>query len=126
MLGLICQKSLNDFWRAPGEVDHRLYQRYRGYLVEHVLANGNFYRRVRGDRGATGVNWPFGSVSAATDPARAGMRPPVVVKEQPAAAYVGGVVEVAVSANAQDVDEANQDCWVGAQPQETQASWFHP
>lgn len=64
MPGLTCQSSLDDFWQNPGKVNHRLYRRYRRYLVDHVLGNGSFYRRARSDLGATGVSWPFGSLSA--------------------------------------------------------------
>lgn len=75
MPGLTCQKSLDAFWQTPGEVDHRLYRRYRQYLIANVLGNGSFYRRVRADRGATGIAWPLGSLSATSDPARAGVLP---------------------------------------------------
>lgn len=75
MPGLTCQKPLDVFWQAPGEVDHRLYRGFRQYLVAHVLGNGSFYRRARTDRGATGIEWPLGSLSAASDPARAGVLP---------------------------------------------------
>lgn len=76
MPGLTCQEPLDRFWRAPGEVDHRLYRRYREHLVRNVLANGSFYRRVRADdRGATGIKWPFGSLTAVIDPLRVGKLP---------------------------------------------------
>ncbi|MDN5870456.1 MAG: capsular biosynthesis protein [Nitrococcus sp.] len=71
--GLTCEKSLDGFWQAPGEVDHGLYRRFRQHLVDNVLGNGSFYRRVRDDRGATGIEWPLGSLSAVSDPARAGV-----------------------------------------------------
>lgn len=75
MPGLTCRNSLDAFWRAPGAVDSRLYSRFRQYLVANVLGNGSFYRRVRADKGATGIEWPLGSLSAASDPARAGVLP---------------------------------------------------
>lgn len=65
MPGLTCQRSLDQFWQTPGRVNHRLYRRYRQYLVDNVLANGSFYRQVRSDLGTTGIRWPFGSLSAA-------------------------------------------------------------
>lgn len=68
--GLASTRSLDTFWSKPGEVDRELYLAFRRYLVRNVLGNGNFYRRVRKDKGATGVSWPFGSISAASDPAR--------------------------------------------------------
>jgi capsular polysaccharide export protein len=66
--GLTCQGSLAEFWNAPGQVDRELYLGFRRYLLGSVLANGNFYRRVRTDLGATGVAWPGGSISAASRP----------------------------------------------------------
>jgi capsular polysaccharide export protein len=66
--GLTFQGSLAEFWNAPGQVDRELYLGFRRYLLGSVLANGNFYRRVRTDLGATGVAWPGGSISAASRP----------------------------------------------------------
>lgn len=90
MPGLTCQEPLDAIWQAPGEVDHRLYRRFRQYLVANVLGNGSFYRRVRAERGATGIEWPLGSLSAASDPARAGVLP--------IAARVGEEVAVGINA----------------------------
>jgi capsular polysaccharide export protein len=73
--GLTCQKPLDAFWRAPSKVDYPLYKRFRQYLIANVLGNGNFYRRARAGGGATGVAWPLGSITAASDPARAAVLP---------------------------------------------------
>lgn len=99
MPGLTHQGSLDAFWREPGEVDYRLYQRYRQYLVDNVLGNGSFYRRVRTDLGATGVRWPFGSL-AETIGALAGTAEPAgpVPASQPVA--TDGVASVSAVASA--------------------------
>jgi capsule polysaccharide modification protein KpsS len=75
MPGLTSQRALDDFWSAPGEVDYPLYQRFRQYLITHVLGVGSFYRRLNSGAGATGIVWPLGSISAASDPDRAAVLP---------------------------------------------------
>ncbi|MDN5848726.1 MAG: capsular biosynthesis protein [Nitrococcus sp.] len=106
--GLTCEKPLDAFWQAPGEVDHRLYRRFRKHLVANVLGNGSFYRRVRADRGSTGIEWPLGSLSAASDPARAGVLP--------IAARVGEEVAVGTNAVSPPASAAARLCAGSAKP----------
>lgn len=82
MPGLTAQVPLADFWQSPGTVDRDLYRRFRDYLVANVLGNGSFYRRVRSDRGATGVAWPLGSLSQTCDPARMVTIPAAVASQK--------------------------------------------
>lgn len=115
MPGLTCQESLDSFWREPGEVDRRLYQCFRHYLVANVLGNGSFYRRVRTDRGATGVNWPCGGLSATIDPARADVSPVAARDGSEVAGEVNGVDSIAATSPRPDRHEAE---WAAAAKRE--------
>lgn len=121
MPGLTCQGSLDEFWQAPGKVDPQLYGFFRRYLVANVLANGNFYKRIRDDCGATGVAWPFGSLSAAMDPQRAGEQPSSIADDKLSTPYAEGVIEAEVAANTHGAEEKSHGYWNGTQP-----SSLHP
>jgi capsule polysaccharide modification protein KpsS len=56
--GLTARASLQHFWKCPERVNARLFRRFRAYLVDHIQANGSFYRRLPHVRSATGVSWP--------------------------------------------------------------------
>jgi capsule polysaccharide modification protein KpsS len=58
MPGLTHQGTLNEFWNEPGQVDKKLFQRFRAWLLAHNQANGNFYERLDDLPGHTGVIWP--------------------------------------------------------------------
>ncbi|WP_168161552.1 capsule biosynthesis protein [Ectothiorhodospira sp. BSL-9] len=58
MPGLTHQGALNGFWKEPGQVDKKLFQRFRAWLLAHNQANGNFYERLDNLPGHTGVIWP--------------------------------------------------------------------
>lgn len=64
MPGLTSQVPLHEFWSDPGSVNRSLFLRFRKFLLENVLGHGSFYRPLRDDRGATGIAWPHGSISA--------------------------------------------------------------
>lgn len=57
--GLTYQDSLDRFWVAAEmyESDRELYQRFKGYLVNHKQINGNFYRRFENSELKSGVLW---------------------------------------------------------------------
>lgn len=64
MPGLTFQGSLPEFLRDPGgPPDQDLYRAFRRYLLHANQANGNFYKRVVGERGI-GVRWFTGEVEA--------------------------------------------------------------
>lgn len=102
--GLASTRSLDTFWRRPGKVNRELYMAFRHYLVRHVLGNGNFYRRVCKNKGPTGVAWPFGSISAASDPARyrATVGAPIVISGSapPVSAVAAGMPAAAIAIGA--------------------------
>ncbi|MTW22665.1 capsule biosynthesis protein [Allochromatium palmeri] len=56
--GLTFQGALDEFWLAPGRIDRELYERFRGWLLTHNQANGNFYRPLTTLPNRTGVAWP--------------------------------------------------------------------
>jgi capsule polysaccharide modification protein KpsS len=58
MPGLTFQGTLEAFWRAPGQVDSRLFEQFRAWLRAHNQANGNFYRPLPKVGNRTGVLWP--------------------------------------------------------------------
>lgn len=41
--GLTFQENLAAFWRNTGKVNKNLYNRFRGYIIEHTQLNGSFY-----------------------------------------------------------------------------------
>lgn len=43
--GLVFEGELAQFWQDPGEVDGRLYERFRGHLVSSTQLNASFYAR---------------------------------------------------------------------------------
>jgi len=55
--GLTCERPLPNFWREPGQVDYRLFMRFRNWLLSRTQAHGTFYRRVPGLDTPTGINW---------------------------------------------------------------------
>ncbi len=59
-MGLTKEMPLDEFWKAPPEVDYKAYLNARAWLVHYNQANGNFYKRVSRSAGPTGVVWPAG------------------------------------------------------------------
>ena len=57
MAGITHQGSLEAFWSDPGQVDERVVQGFRAYLLAHNQFNGNFYKRLPGVDTPTGVRW---------------------------------------------------------------------
>ena len=57
--GLTYQGTLDEFWReAPDEkVDSKLFDSFRNYLIATTQINGNFYKRISGEKAATGLSW---------------------------------------------------------------------
>lgn len=57
--GLTYQGTLDEFWReAPDEkVDGKLFDSFRNYLIATTQINGNFYKRIKGEKAATGLSW---------------------------------------------------------------------
>lgn len=41
--GLVSDRTLDAFWRSPGEVDTQLYVRFRNFLVRNTQLNASFY-----------------------------------------------------------------------------------
>lgn len=56
--GLTYQGSLDHFWRSGSSIDVDMRDRFRNYLLSHVQANGNFYRKLPTASTATGIHWP--------------------------------------------------------------------
>lgn len=57
MPGLTFQGPLEEFLRDPGKPDPALYGGFRRYLLRTNQANGNFYKRLSGERRGTGIRW---------------------------------------------------------------------
>jgi capsule polysaccharide modification protein KpsS len=49
MPGLTHQGTLADFFRAPGQVNRKLYQRYRKWLIDNNQLNGSVWSRLHDD-----------------------------------------------------------------------------
>ena len=58
--GLTYQGSLESFWQEAERFkpDRELYEKFRGYVVNHKQINGSFYRRLGGTDTHTGTRWP--------------------------------------------------------------------
>lgn len=46
MPGLVHPGPLDGFWRTPGQVDRKLYQRFRNHLIAHTQLNASFYAQA--------------------------------------------------------------------------------
>lgn len=44
--GLCSQQSLDEFWRAPAEIDYALFLRLRNFLSHHGQVNGSYYKAI--------------------------------------------------------------------------------
>ncbi len=57
--GLTFQGTLDEFWReaADEKVDTGLFEAFRNYLIVTTQINGNFYKRIKGEKAATGLSW---------------------------------------------------------------------
>lgn len=78
--GLAYQGRLDDFWRSGSSIDVDMRDRFRAYLLSHVQANGNFYRKLPDAKTETGIVWPPAIAAAhhlASDssPSRTASRP---------------------------------------------------
>jgi len=66
MPGLVSQSDLKSFWQDQGEIDFKLYQHFRNWLLTFNQLNGNFYKPIEGAANPTGVVWdisePFKAV----------------------------------------------------------------
>jgi capsule polysaccharide modification protein KpsS len=60
MPGMTHQGTLDEFWRAPGQVDDELYRAFRTYLLRTNQHNGSFAQRLPGVPTPTGIRW-FGA-----------------------------------------------------------------
>jgi capsule polysaccharide modification protein KpsS len=58
MAGLTSQRSLEDFWAAPDDVDEALYNGFRNYLLRENQVNGGFYRRLVHRKLGAGLLFP--------------------------------------------------------------------
>lgn len=56
MEGLTFQGKMAEFWQDPGQVDRKLNQRFRNYLMKKNQINGNFYRRTPAFRNHSGID----------------------------------------------------------------------
>ncbi|NOX75105.1 MAG: capsular biosynthesis protein [Gammaproteobacteria bacterium] len=56
MEGMTFQGKMMEFWKTPGEIDHKLNQRFRNYLITKNQINGNFYRRTPNFKSHTGID----------------------------------------------------------------------
>lgn len=54
--GLTVQRSLESFWKRPGNVNKNIFSAFRQYLVENNQLNGSFIS-VLNKSSATGLNW---------------------------------------------------------------------
>lgn len=59
MEGLTYQGPLDSFWKEAESlvVDRELYERFRGYVVNHMQLNGSFYRRLPHTGTISGIVW---------------------------------------------------------------------
>ena len=57
--GLTYQGTLDEFWREASDerVDSKLFDSFRNYLIATTQINGNFYKRIKGEKAATGLSW---------------------------------------------------------------------
>ncbi len=57
--GLTFQGTLDEFWREAQDekVDGKLFNSFRNYLIATTQINGNFYKRIPGEKSATGLSW---------------------------------------------------------------------
>ncbi|RZT94238.1 capsular polysaccharide export protein [Advenella incenata] len=57
--GLTFQGDLDEFWMEAADqiVDKKLFSAFRSYLIATTQINGNFYKRIRGEKSATGLAW---------------------------------------------------------------------
>jgi capsule polysaccharide modification protein KpsS len=58
MPGLTFQKSLDEFWSAPGVVDNALYRAFRTYLLCTNQVNGSYVKRLKSLPSGAGIHWP--------------------------------------------------------------------
>ncbi len=58
MPGLTSQQSLDEFWRAPEQVDIDLMERFRAWLHRNNQIKGNFYRVLTNSGYRTGMIFP--------------------------------------------------------------------
>ena len=57
--GLTYQGSLDEFWREAADqiVDEKLFNSFRNHLIATTQINGNFYKRIPGERSVAGLAW---------------------------------------------------------------------
>lgn len=85
MRGLTNQFSLAEFWHKPGEIDQKLHQHFRSWLLSYNQLNGNYYKPMPGTDNPTGVVWgikrAFESVFAPVNKAEV-IRLPLLGREE--------------------------------------------
>ena len=42
--GLVSSQPLAEFWQAPTPPDKKLFEAFRGYVIDHAQIYGGFYR----------------------------------------------------------------------------------
>lgn len=57
--GLTYHGTLDNFWKDAHlfKIDRNLYERFRGYVINHKQINGNFYRRIANTSNKAGIRW---------------------------------------------------------------------
>ncbi len=55
--GLTSQTSLDNFWKAPGDVCQSAYTAFRDHLIQKNQINGSFYKKIAGALTKTGIEW---------------------------------------------------------------------
>ncbi|HEY5791887.1 MAG TPA: capsular biosynthesis protein [Chthoniobacterales bacterium] len=55
--GMVYPGSLDEFWKNPVRGDHKLYRKFRNFLVRTTQLNGNFYRRLPLTNSESGIQW---------------------------------------------------------------------
>ncbi|HBP29649.1 MAG TPA: capsular biosynthesis protein [Advenella kashmirensis] len=57
--GLTYQGSLDNFWREAEhqKINYKLFKIFRNHLIVTTQINGNFYKRIKSEKSATGLSW---------------------------------------------------------------------